>query len=125
MSNLSEDRDAIRDLMARYCLYVDSGQGPEFASLFTDDGVFETGHGDPTVGRDALAQQAESMAGLGMHHMITNHAIDVDGDEADVVCSAMVVAKGSIMMSARTHDHLRRVDGKWLIEHRSFTTDAA
>jgi uncharacterized protein (TIGR02246 family) len=122
MSNLSEDRDAIRDLMARYCLYVDSGRGPEFASLFTEDGVFETGHGT-SAGREALAAQAESMAGLGMHHMITNHAIDVNGDEADVVCSAMVVAKGAIMMSARTQDHLRRVDGQWLIEHRSYTAD--
>jgi uncharacterized protein (TIGR02246 family) len=123
MPTLAEDRDAIRDLFARYCLYTDSGRADEFAALFTEDGTFETG-GDPLVGRDALRAFVANMPDLGMHHMLTNLVIDVDGDTATCDASALVTAKGSIMMTAHTHDDLRRVDGAWQIERRTYQPDA-
>ena len=36
----------------------------------------------------------------------------------------MVMSKGAIMMTAHTHDDLRRVDGKWLIAFRTYEPDA-
>ena len=43
MPTLTEDRDAIRDLFARYCMYVDSGASKEWAATFTEDGEFRGG----------------------------------------------------------------------------------
>ncbi len=33
-----EDKDAIRELLHRYCFYMDEGRFTELAALFTDDG---------------------------------------------------------------------------------------
>jgi hypothetical protein len=38
MSTLVENRDAIRDLFARYRLYFDTGAVEEWAATFTADG---------------------------------------------------------------------------------------
>jgi uncharacterized protein (TIGR02246 family) len=123
MPTLSEDREAIRDLFARYALYVDSGRGDEFAGLFTEDGRFDTGVGDPLVGRDALRSFCVSVGGGSMHHMFMDQVIDIDGDTATCEASSIVTNKGQIMLVARTHDVLRRVDGQWQIADRSYTAD--
>jgi uncharacterized protein (TIGR02246 family) len=123
MPTLSEDRDAIRHVMARYCLYMDASRGDEFASLFTEDGSFDTQMGDPVVGRAALSSLATMAPAGAMHHMFTNLVIDVDGDEAVCNASAVVLSKGAIVMSAHTHDELQRVDGEWLIKLRTFEAD--
>jgi len=123
MPALSEDRDAIRDLFARYALFVDSGRADEFAALFTEDGTFDTGLGDPLVGREALRAFVASMEPGSMHHLFMDHVIDVDGDRATCEASSIVTNKGAIMLVARTHDELRRVDGTWQIANRSYTPD--
>jgi uncharacterized protein (TIGR02246 family) len=123
MPTLLEDRDAIRDVMARYCLYIDAARGDEWASLFTEDATFDTRMGDPVVGRDALAAMCRMTPPGTMHHMFTNLVIDVDGDEAVCDASAIVMSKGSIMMSAHTHDELQRVDGEWRIKFRTYEPD--
>jgi ketosteroid isomerase-like protein len=80
--------------------------------------------GDPPVGRDALRAFVANMPDLGTHHMLTNLIIDVDGDTATCDASALVTAKGSIMITAHTHDDLRRVDGSWQIVRRTYEPDA-
>ena len=123
MPTLTEDREAIRDLFARYALYIDSGRAEEFANLFTEDGRFDTKMGDPVVGRDALREFAGSVPAGMMHHMFTDHVIDIDTDSAHCEMSSIVTSKGQIMMVAHTHDDLRRVDGEWKIADRTYTTD--
>jgi ketosteroid isomerase-like protein len=122
MPTLTEDRDAIRDLYSRYCLYIDSGAAEEFALLFTDDGVFEVGD-NPVAGHDALKTFAGSLPPGSMHHMITDHVIKVDGDRATCCASSFVTSKGQLMMVCRTRDDLERVGGTWKIAHRTFTPD--
>jgi uncharacterized protein (TIGR02246 family) len=122
MPSISEDRDEIRDLFARYCVHIDSGEGAEWAGLFTEDGVFEVG-ADPLVGREALAAFASSLGGAAMHHMVLNEVIDVEGDVASCRASIVVVAGGQLVTTGRYRDTLRREDGRWRIARRSFTPD--
>jgi SnoaL-like protein len=106
MTSLAEDRDAIRDLFARYCLYVDSGAAQEWAATFTEDGVFVV-----------------SLPAGALHHMVINEAIDVDGDTAVSRSSVFVTSKGAVVTTGRSEDELRRIDGTWRIAHRTYVAD--
>jgi uncharacterized protein (TIGR02246 family) len=122
MPTPAEDRDAIRDLFARYCLYVDTGAVEEWAATFTDDGEFMTGQ-DTLVGREALKSFAAALPAGMLHHMVMNQAIDVDGDAATCRASVFVTTKGTVVTTGRSLDELRRVDGSWRIARRIYTAD--
>jgi uncharacterized protein (TIGR02246 family) len=123
MPSLADDRDAIRDLYARYCLYVDSGAADEWAASFTDDGEFVVGDDPPMVGRQALTAFCASLPAGAMHHMVMNEAIDVDGDTAMCRSSVFVTSKGAVLTTGRSEDELRRVDGSWRITRRTYVAD--
>jgi uncharacterized protein (TIGR02246 family) len=124
--SLAEDRDAIRDVYARYVQSLDTGESAAFAALYTDDGVFVGGGtgGDDVVGRAALEEFAAGLNTGSVHRLSLNHLIEVEGDTA--VCrSSMVVLSGTIVVSAgRVTDELCRVDGSWRIGRRTFVPDA-
>jgi ketosteroid isomerase-like protein len=126
MPSLAEDRDEIRDLFARYCLHIDAGAGAvdAWADLFTQDGVFGIGP-EPLVGRAALVDFATNLAagGGGLHHVVANEVIEVDGDVARSQASIVVLRGGQVSSSGRYVDVLRRVDGAWRIAERAFTRD--
>jgi hypothetical protein len=44
-----EDREQIRELYARYAIYLDSSKFEEWVNCFTEDGIFES----PPVGKHA------------------------------------------------------------------------
>lgn len=117
---LAEDRDAIRDLYARYCHDIDSGAAASWADAFTDDATFDAGFGEPLVGRDALLAFASGLAPGSVHHMVLNEAIDVDGDTATCRSSVLVISGGAVVAAGRSDDVLRRVDGRWRIAERVF-----
>ena len=52
-----EDKDAIRELLAEYCFRLDDGRYDDMASLFTEDGTWETAFGKAS-GRAAIAKLA-------------------------------------------------------------------
>jgi uncharacterized protein (TIGR02246 family) len=122
MPTLAEDRDAIRDLFARYCLYVDTGAVEEWAATFTEDGEFTTGQGT-LVGQEDLKSFAASLPPGGLHHMTMNETILVDGDTATCQASVFVTTKGTVVTTGRSLDELRRVDGSWRIARRTYTAD--
>jgi len=73
-----EDREAIRELTARYCQLVVSGQSLEVADLFTEDGVMEFGE-NVTRGREALkATYREAVSDLHPIPTVHNHLIELD-----------------------------------------------
>ena len=123
MPTLSEDRDAIRDLYARYCHVVDLGSAEEWADMFTDDAEF-IATGIKVVGRDALVALGTTFSKGAIHHMTLNLAIEVAGDGATCDSSVLIVASSAVMSSGRSADELRRVDGSWRIARREFTADA-
>lgn len=85
------DRSMIQDLLGRYAFAIDyeTGNPALWASLFTPDGRFEIPIMKVVVeGRAALTEFA---AGLhctipGLHHVMTNSYVDVDGDSATGKC---------------------------------------
>ena len=40
--NALEDKEAIRDLMTRYCLSIDAGRYEDWVQCFTEDGTFNS-----------------------------------------------------------------------------------
>jgi len=117
-----DDRDAIRELLALYCWYIDTGVAEEWADLYTEDGRFE-GNGAPIVGREALRAFASTLDSGSMHRMVTNEVIDVDDGDATCRSSILITSGGTIVMTGRVYDELRRVGGRWRIAHRRFTAD--
>jgi len=75
------DRDAIADLLARYCWAFDAGDGDAYVALWTDDGEL-SGFGDPSRGHEALkaavAQSYEQLGGKTRHHL-HNVVMEYDG----------------------------------------------
>ena len=124
---LADDRDAIRDVYARYVSALDAGDAATFASLYTDDGVFVGGGtgGDDVVGREALEAFAAGLAPGSVHRLSLNHVIDVDGDTAVCRSSIVVLAGTAVVSAGRVLDGFRRVDGAWRIARREFTADPA
>jgi hypothetical protein len=125
MPSLADDRDAIRDNVARYIAVADVG-GPaaeEWAAFFTDDGEFRQQGAEAIVGRDALVEFGRTLPDRGVRHMISDHVIDVDGDRATCVATVALFVGGTFFGTGRATDELRRVDGRWRIACRSFVPD--
>jgi uncharacterized protein (TIGR02246 family) len=122
VATTSEDRDEIRDLYARYCLYFDQGAAPDWAAMYTEDGEF-VGSGQHLRGRQALEGFLAALPASTRHRITCNHVIDVDGDRAVCTSSVVLLDGGAIASSGRAVDQLRRVDGTWRIARREFTPD--
>ena len=122
MTSLAADREAIREVYARYCLYRDTGAVAEWVALYSDDGEF-IGAGDHIVGREALEAYAAGLGAGTVHRMVLNHVIDVDGDTATCRASVFLISGEAIVSVGRTTDELRRISGSWRITRRSFVSD--
>jgi len=116
-----EDREAIRELTARYCQLVVSGRTLDVAELFTDDGVMEF-EDNVVRGQDALKETYRA-AVSDLHPIPTvhNHVIELDGDRATGFCSLELrtVENGEAITGAGHYeDAFERVDGDWKFSHR-------
>ncbi|WP_158548655.1 nuclear transport factor 2 family protein [Blastococcus sp. TF02A-26] len=127
MPSLADDRDAIRDLYARYVRSVDTGDVDTFVSLYAADAVFVGGGvgGPDVVGHEALREFAAGLRVGSTHRLSLNHVIDVDGDRAECHSSIVTLAGTTVVSTGRVHDEFRRVDGTWRIARRTFTPDPA
>ena len=123
MGNSSEDRDEIRQLYARYCLYFDQGAANEWAACYTHDGEF-IGAGQHLKGRQAMEDFLVGLTPSAQHRFTANHVIDLDGERAVCHSSILVLDGGAIASSGRTVDELERVDGAWKFARRTYTADA-
>jgi ketosteroid isomerase-like protein len=122
--SLADDRDAIRDLIARYCLAVDTGAVDEIVGSYTDDGEFH-GAGVDLAGRQALQEYFGVLAVTGLHRIAANFIIDVDGDTARCQSSVLLYGGDALVASGRTVDTLRRVGRAWRVACRVYTPDGA
>ena len=113
-----EDREQIRELYARYAIYLDSSKFEEWVNCFTEDGIFET----PLVGKHAghaalrkfCASLREKWAGAQVRHMMVNVSFDV----VRVSCSVRLQTytfKCLLLRRAKSAVGLIRTS---LIEHR-------
>jgi len=85
MTSTADTKDAIRELMARYCHALDACKFGEVASLFTDDGEWTTTYGR-ACGRaqiEALLASVVPKPGEGPQrkHYISNIVVTLAGED--------------------------------------------
>ncbi len=118
------DKDAIRELLARYCLHLDNEHFEEMAALFTPDGVWETAFGTGTS-RAGIIAQARSLASAPRPrriHLNSNIVIQLNGDTATVHSYWTVVQNSpsgpTIGSGGAYDDRLVKRGGEWFFAHR-------
>src|SRR5579862_1143325 len=94
-STTLEDKDNIRELLARYCFLLDGFRLAEFAALFTADGEWISRNGKAS-GPQAIERLLRGMVpepapGRRRKHFTTNIIIELTGDRATVVSNFLVV----------------------------------
>jgi hypothetical protein len=128
-------REGIRDLVARYNLYGDTGRLDEMAALFTEDGVLEyreAGSTEEYAGREdirdfftAYASRLLQSDGAAtpVFHSVSTHVIDLV-DKTRATGRAYVQMLGAAGLEEWGHykDHYDRGAGDWLFTRRRATT---
>lgn len=124
--DLASDRDAIRDLLARYTYNGDRGRLSELAACFADDGVLEYPGAQPR-GPAAIAKalgSGERNPGITfIRHHITNPLIAIDGDAATARSYFTVHSDAGPDHSGTYDDKLVRTAEGWRFAHRRVRID--
>jgi uncharacterized protein (TIGR02246 family) len=128
MPSVVEEKDAIREVLARYCFALDGGKFAEMAALFTEDGTWHTAFGKAT-GRAEIAKFA---AGLRAHrlgptpraiHHVTNVVVTLDGDSAKVRSNWTTVQNApdgpKIGSGGAYDDDMVKIGGNWFFRYRT------
>jgi uncharacterized protein (TIGR02246 family) len=125
--------ESIRDLVARYNANGDSGRFDEMIALFAEDATLEL-EGETLHGRAAIRAFFERVAertgpGRGaafVRHFTSTHQIDVLSErEARGRCYYAVLTDRGLDHWGRYVDEYRQLDGRWLLQRRKVTVDAA
>jgi len=130
------DYEAIRNVKARYCRFLDTKDWDGFIGLFTADAVLDveedTGQ-PPFIGHEAIRKTIIwSVENAKSAHQIHMSEIDLQGDEAHVVTpmqDRVVWAPGtsplpgaaSITGFGHYHERYVRQDGQWKIASLKLT----
>jgi len=131
------DKAAIEDVLVKYTRALDTLDADRYASVFTDDAVFEMRGGEIRKGRAEIRSIITSLqesraereaAGTAsaalMHHVMTNATLDVVSDrEAHHYAYWMTIlgdADNSYRVAGMGHyeDVIVKHDGEWLIQSR-------
>ena len=119
------DSEAIRDVVARYNLYGDSGRFDELLGLFTDDATLVTDQASyegPAQIRGVF-ETAVGPAPERIRHFTATHVIEVDGDRATSRCYFQMLTPAGLDHWGRYRDELARADGRWLFTRREVRVD--
>lgn len=128
MADLAGDRDAIRNLLARYTYNGDRGRVAELAACFADDGVIEY-PGNRAQGPTAIAAALSRGSGernpalTFVRHHITNPLIEVVGDNATARSYFAVHTDIGPDHSGTYSDKLVRTEAGWRFSHRLVRID--
>jgi SnoaL-like protein len=127
MASALEEKDAIREVLAEYCFRLDGGDYDGMAALFTADGTWDTAFGRAS-GHAAIAQLARDIrARAGDErpraiHLVTNIAIRLAGEEAEVRSNWTVVQNSpqgpKIGSGGGYADHVVKEGGVWRFRTR-------
>jgi uncharacterized protein (TIGR02246 family) len=122
-----EDRFAINDLFVRYTTALDAGDVETVVDCFTEDAVLESPAIGVRTGRTAIREFAGRFAtmratGTQFRHMISNLAVEVDGDAARVTCYLLVFitrdGNSTRLPPGRYECQATREDGLWRFRRR-------
>jgi len=122
MISAADEKDAIRELMARYCHALDACRFGEVASLFAEDGVWTTTYGNAR-GRTQIETLLASVVpkpgeGPQRKHYITNIIVTLAGDDRANARSDYLVIRespgGLIPVMGGTYlDMFVKREGEW------------
>jgi uncharacterized protein (TIGR02246 family) len=125
-------REAIRDLVARYNAYGDSGLFDRMMELFAPDAVLEV-RGSPNEGHDEIRSvftgvADQTSAGAGgpayLRHCTSTHQIDLVDETTATGRSYFFVLTGvGLDHWGRYLDDYRMVDGEWRFARRRVLLD--
>jgi ketosteroid isomerase-like protein len=124
-SDVALAREAIRDVIARYNLYGDSGRIAEMLELFVDDAtllVDETAYYGIAAIR-GLFEMTTGPVPERIRHFTATHVIDVDRDRATARCYFQVLTTQGLDHWGRYRDQLVQVDGHWRFSRREVRVD--
>jgi uncharacterized protein (TIGR02246 family) len=130
---LAEEKDAIRETMARYCQALDAGDYDRVAALFTEDGEWTTDY-DRAVGPasiEAMLTRNVPRTGEGPRrkHYVANSVTDVNGLEATAVSNYLIIREsenGLIPVMCGTYkDRFRKQGGQWRFARKELIHDIA
>jgi SnoaL-like domain len=131
MTGTPQDKDDIREVLAKYCTFGDNGRFQELAALFAEDGVWE-GKMGKAQGRaeiEALMLRTNPPPGQGpvRRHLVTNIVIAVEGTLASVQSTFLMLRESETgpMIGAvgAYNDRLSRESGSWLFRSRKVTPE--
>ena len=129
---MSDDRDEISNLIARYAELLNLGQIDELGELFRYGRITSTTNDDILVGTEAVKEMYRTSVVFPEQLpdtllFTTNLQIDVDGDSATGKAYFLGMHRTSTGMAAviagRYHDEFRRIDGRWWFHHRHMLPD--
>ena len=131
MPTVLEEKDAIRETIARYCFFIDGKQYDDWANTFTEDGVFEVVDLFKVEGREAIRSFADKIPlndqGLpGFKHCALNQLIEVAGERAKAQCYIVIIREGKplhVDIAGRYQDTLVKRGGQWLFQRRTVYFD--
>lgn len=124
--DLAADRDAIRDLLARYTYNGDRGHLDELAACFTDDGVLEypaRAPKGPAEIKASLSSGTRDARLTFVRHHITNPLIAIDGHSATARSYFTVHSNFGPDHSGTYDDRLVRTPEGWRFAHRRVRID--
>ena len=134
MTSAADEKDGIRELMARYCHALDACSFGEVASLFAENGEWTTTYGS-AHGRaqiEALLASVVPKPGEGPQrkHYITNIIIKLGGEGRASARSDYLVIRessgGLIPVMGGTYlDTFVKHDGVWLFARKELVHDIA
>ncbi|MCX7284950.1 MAG: nuclear transport factor 2 family protein [Novosphingobium sp.] len=125
-----EDREAIREIIARYGPLADRGDAPALAALWEEDGTYEVTGFATARGRAEIAAlidapyHRELMAG-GCAHVLGPVAVTLSANSATAVGHSLVFRHHegtfSVLRVSANRWTLRRDphDGQWRVPHRA------
>jgi hypothetical protein len=131
-SGQTSDRDAVVEVVNLYAYCLDERDWPGLDEVFAADASARYGgpEGPPLNGRPAIVASIRSfLDGCGpSQHLLGNHIVAIDGDEATARCKARVYHYGLGDRAALEpyecfgvyRDHLRRTSEGWRISRRIF-----
>jgi hypothetical protein len=126
-------REAIRETVARYAHYADSGRFADLAELFADEGTLDVETEQPLHGRTAIRDfltrvaldlATESTSKM-IRHNVSNLTIDFSSErEATGRCYFLAVTDIGVDHWGRYRDvYCPESDGTWKFAYRNVRTD--
>lgn len=95
------DLEAIRDLLARYCLHLDKDEHEDWVALFTPDATYQV-YGRSFEGHQGLLRMATGAPG-GLH-LGGPPVIELDGDTARTSQNLLFVDRGNGQSRGAVYD---------------------